>query len=625
MIQLSDVFLDVGTRTIFEHLTCIIGRNDRIGVIGRNGAGKSTFLKLIARLAQPTAGQISIEKEAKIAYLPQEELLVSTEKVFDEAFASCGPIAATDKKIAQLEHVILSAAASQEQLQDYADAQALAQTFDRYKAVQLVQETLAGLGFTQQMMQQPVDELSTGWKMRLALAKLLLTPADFYLFDEPTNHLDLVTQHWFLRKLQSLGKGYLLVSHDRAYLDLVCTTILEIERGRAKLYQGNFTNYLVQKEQHHAIASSTRARQERELARKQATVDRFRAGNRARQAQNIQKQIERVELVEVDSPLPTIHVQFPQPSRSGSVVLKVHNLGYGFTNKLLFEHAAFEVHRGERVALVAANGVGKSTLINCIAGTYKPLHGKVTFGHAVTKAFFEQDQARALNSSKSIYDEVRDACALPTDGEIRAALGSFLFSGDDIYKKIGVLSGGEKNRVAMVKMLLQRANFLILDEPTNHLDLYAKDILRQALQQYEGTILFVSHDQDFVSRVATRIIELRVDGVYDFPGTYDEYCALKYQSPSSTAVIKTRPVAPTQSVAAQQLHALKKEVVELERTIARLERDEAKAVAVMAEHLYGSPEYSKALQRYTLLSKELAVAHTAWEQAVRALDSCMVH
>lgn len=579
MIQLRNVSLELGGIKLFTDVTCAINRGDRIGVIGRNGAGKSTLFKLIAGRLKPTTGEISVERGSKIGYLPQEEVLASSETVFDEVAS-----------------------------------------FDSHEAIQKSHTVLEGLGFTPEMLHKPVSELSTGWKMRCALAKLLLTDADIYLFDEPTNHLDIVTQQWFITLLMNFKKGFLIISHDRAYLEKTCNQIMEIERGRVTQYSGNLDAYCAHKAIQQENARAQRTRQEREIARIQANVDRMRASAvTARQAQSMLKQIDRIELIDVEPPLPTVSVRFPQPARSGTLVLTLSRLTFGF-DRPLFSQISFEIERGQRVALVAANGVGKTTLINCITGKYSPTGGAVTFGHNVKWTLFEQDQARVLDPEKTVFEEVRAGCPEPKDLDIRTILGAFLFSGDDIDKKIRVLSGGEKNRVAMVKVLLQRSNFLILDEPTNHMDLYTKDILRQALEQYEGTILFVSHDLDFVNRLATHTIELTPTSAHRYTGNYDAYCAHKKAvSPADTR-------AAHASFSKTHINMVPKKrpeeiLSELEATIARLERDQQQCAELLGEHEYGSPEYTKAYTRYQELEKRLAESLKSWEEAARSLES----
>jgi ATP-binding cassette subfamily F protein 3 len=577
MIQLRNVSLELGGIKLFADVTCAIHRGDRIGVIGRNGAGKSTLFKLIAGRIKPTSGDISLERGLVVGYLPQEEVLASQETVFDEVAA-----------------------------------------FDSHDSIQKSHLVLDGLGFTPEMRHKRVSELSTGWKMRCALAKLLLTDADIYLFDEPTNHLDIVTQQWFITFLMNFRKGFLIISHDRAYLEKSCNQIMEIERGRVTQYSGNLDSYCEYKAIQQDNARTQRDRQEREIARIQANVDRMRASAvTARQAQSMLKQIDRIELIDIEPPLPTVSVRFPQPARSGTVVLTVLKITFGF-DKPLFSDISFTLERGQRVALIAANGVGKTTLINSITGKYTPQSGSVAFGHAVRWTLFEQDQARVLDPQKTIFEEVRAGCPEPTDLDIRTILGAFLFSGDDIDKKICVLSGGEKNRIAMVKVLLQRANLLILDEPTNHMDLYTKDILRQALEQYEGTIFFVSHDLDFVNRLATHVIELTPTTAYRYTGNYDAYCAHKK---AISALAEQKPLKSAPKIT--HSHSGSGELsqnrcADLEKIIEHLEHDLRRCGELLGEYEYGSSDYARAYMRYQDIEKKLADAFKDWENAVRA-------
>jgi ATP-binding cassette subfamily F protein 3 len=556
--------------------------------------------------------------------LPQEEILASTHNVFDEAFSAFAHLVKLEKMTADIDAAVANETVTAEMLEEYAELQSMSQGVDKHDALKQTQEVLTGLGFSALMIKKNVNELSTGWKMRLALAKLLLTDADFYLFDEPTNHLDIVTQQWFLQKLQHMRQGFALISHDRAYLEKACDSILEVERGRGTYFKGNLSAYLVRKEEQQQVALSTRARQEREIEQKMATVERFKASaSRAKQAQSMLKKIDKIELIEVEPLLPPVHFRFPAPARPGNIILTFNNLTYEFNGATIFKNISGEIQRGERVALVAANGVGKTTLINCLVGKYKPLSGHVKLGHGVQMAYFEQDQARALDLDKTIFQEVSDACPKISDAEIRANLGSFQFSGDDIYKKIKVLSGGEKNRVAMTKILLQRANFLVLDEPTNHLDLYAEDVLRQALQGYDGTMLFVSHNIDFISKLATRIIELTPTSAYSFPGTYEEFCFAKKVAQEQASGVqeqqkKVEPVVIAQKPG-EQARELRKKIAELERSIQKLEKDQKEQAEKLAHYTYGSNDYARALARLSDIEKQLKIAQDEWERAAELL------
>jgi len=607
VIQLRNIKLELSGNEIFKNINCTLHTDNRVGVIGRNGAGKSTLLKLISGKIKPDAGTVCLEKGLRIGYIPQDEILVSSLSIFDEAFSAHKEFCDIEHKIEQIEQELKTSPSPQravELVEAYDELQDKRKQYDKHILIEKTKEKLAGLGFSQEMITQPVEKLSTGWKIRLSLAKLLLSDADILLFDEPTNHLDIVTQQWLLETLKAMPQGFLMVSHDQAYLEQVCSHILEIEMGVSTYYTGNLSSYLTQKQEQQEIARSTRARQDREIEQKQAIVNRFKASaSRGQQAKNMQKQIDRMELVEVASPLPTIHFKFPVPPRSGKVALTFNNIGYSFEQRQLFKGLSGEIATGERVALIAANGVGKTTLLNCLTGKYNPQEGSVTLGNNVKIAFFEQEQSRVLSPEKTIIDELLSTPSQATEAEIRKLLGSFQYTGDDVYKKIKVLSGGEKNRVAMVKILIQNANLLILDEPTNHLDIYSKDILRQALQAYQGTILFVSHDLHFVNSIAKRIIKLTPTEAHTYLGTYEEFCTQQAQAQAQTATSPSKPETSTH----------KKRLTELEREISRLELSEKKEADKLANSEYGTPEYQKSIKSITEIQKNLSKLQKEWE------------
>lgn len=632
MIQLQRVSLYFGTRELFEDLSAVFDQDQKIGLVGRNGAGKSTLLKAIAGQLPIDGGSISIERGKTLAYLPQEVVLESEKSVFDETYT-------VFKKFTDLEiekestELLLSQEPKNalELIERYNTLLFELQKFDKPSAIGQTHKILSGLGFTELMKQQPVAILSVGWKMRLVLAKLLLENADFYLFDEPTNHLDMVTKEWFFEFLRHSQFGYLLVSHDRYFLDHACDYIFELERGKAHLFTGGFSAYIKQKEQDAYAQQVAFDRQQKDIDRKQANIDRFRASaSRAKMAQSLIKQLDKIERIEVQSPLPTITLKFPEVQRSGTVVLSVKNLKKSFDGKTVFQHAQTEIMRGEKVAVIAPNGGGKTTFFNVITGTYKPDEGSVQFGHNVHYAVFEQDQTKALNPKNTIFQEVLDACPQITESTIRGFLGSFLFSGDDIYKKISVLSGGERNRVAMIKVLLQKANFLLLDEPTNHLDLYAKEVLLQALQQYDGTILFVSHDHDFLQKVATRILELTPDGLLSYPGNYESYIySKKYgqqESKQVTSVVQEFKQQPPvqqrapEKVDQKQLYLGRKELKTLESKINRFEKEIAEMNKSFEKIEYGSEEYTVSAKKFEAHKKQLQEMQTRWEELVKILS-----
>ncbi len=620
MIQIKDLSLSFNDRCIFDAISCIVQQDQRIGLVGRNGSGKSTLLKIIAGYLSADEGTISIEKNKKIAYMPQEVTMTSQKSVIEEALSVFDHYLSLAKEKANLEEYLASGLdhdgssldrylALQEQLEDFDYSAVLARTH----------KIMDGLGFTATMHEQPVAQLSVGWKMRLVLCKLLLQDADFYLFDEPTNHLDIVTQEWFFDFLKQSSFGFLLVTHDRYFLERACDYILELERSNATMYRGNFSSYLVQKEEQKQSKESAYNRQQREIERKQATIERFRASaSKAKMAKSMEKQLDKMERIEIEPPLATIRLNFPTPVRPGTTVLKASNIKQSFEGRTIFKDVHCELQRGEKVAIVAPNGTGKTTFFNSITGKYVVETGSVSFGHNVQYAVFEQDQLESLTPSNTIIEEILNACTDIQQGVIRSFLGSFLFTGDDIYKKISVLSGGERNRVAMVKVLLQKANFLLLDEPTNHLDLYAKDVLLQALQQYEGTMLIVCHDHDFLNKLATRIIELTPTGMHSYAGNYESYLAHKkytnQQNAPTPSRAKEQAPAQAQPAAVKEAASVQKEVASLEGKIAHLEKDIEAINQRFFSYTYGTHEYDENARQLKAKQDELKTFLKRWEE-----------
>lgn len=629
MILLHDLSLAYGDQVIFDHITTNIDTSQHIGLVGINGSGKTTLLKVLAGKGFLDEGSISKGKNCTIAYLPQEVTLNSTRRIMTEALSALTEGGEVLAQLYDLELTLKNSPATQELLEQYAHVQQEASAFNLGTACQNIEQMLMGLGFKKEALNNPVNTLSEGWKMRLVLAKLLLQKADFYLFDEPTNHLDLPAKDWFCTLLQNAPWGFMLVSHDQYFLDHACTKIYELSRGELTAYNGNYTFYRTQKEAAQEQLERKALEQEKYIAQQRATIERFRAkANKARMAQSMLKSLEKIEIIEVERTAKTVRIPLPHVTQAGKVVLELRNIGFGFhKDTLLFDHATFTIARGSKVALIAPNGTGKSTLLSLIKGAHTPKHGTITFGYNVTPVFFDQDQNRALNGEKTILQEVEDACTTAEQrGRVRGLLGAFLFSGESVNKKIEVLSGGEKNRVAMVKVLLQNANFLVLDEPTNHLDIQSKEVLLTALKQYEGTILFVSHDRTFLNNLATHVIELSPKGTRCYTGNYDSY--LYYAHAADGAEQKTDQSAEKNisdekkaaGNASANQHAQRKQLRSLESRIARLEQEINELHMIIGTQPYGSAAYVEANNKFTHTNKTLTQLTNEWEQLMQELE-----
>lgn len=626
MLTVTNLSLTFNLRDIFNNISFNINKDQRIGLVGRNGTGKSTLLKVLSGEQGIDNGQILVEKGVKIAYFPQEVVLSSNLSVLDETLKTFGPLA-------DFNHEFITLTQDFEKEEEHAPVKLerfafLQGELTEHNFEQLVidsKKMLTWLGFDPNKFDCPVSQLSVGWKMRIVLAKLLLQKADFYLFDEPTNHLDIVAKDWFLDFLKHSKFGFVLISHDRFFLDNLCSQIFELEMGKLKIYRGNYSKYLEQKEYDDVVLRSKYDAQQKHIKKTTDLINRFRAkASKASMAQSLLKSLEKIELIELPPGVPDIKLSFPNVKRSGEIVLTVDDLSKSFDSTLLFEHVTFNIKRGDKVALVAANGKGKTTLLNLITGKYPLGLGSVKLGHNVEMAFFEQDQELTLNKEKTILEEAESVC---TNSEmrqrVRGLLGAFLFSGDDAEKKVRVLSGGEKNRVAMVKILLQNANFLVLDEPTNHLDIQTKEILLKALRQYPGTILFVSHDRTFIDGLASHVLDLTPSGVINYPGNYESYCYHKAHNSQDIGEIKSEIQASGNIIAMPKVdnELSSKEWYELRKNLASTERkieSQEKELAALSERFenveYGSQEYKQIFYKIEQIKKKLVDFYKTWEE-----------
>ncbi len=627
MLLVSELLLEFGQRVLFDRLSFSMQSNQKIGLVGANGAGKSTLLKILSGDLKPDSGSITCESGKKLGYLPQEVTLESQLLVIDEIMTVWAHEVDMLREQVVLEAKFASGDAEDVDFERYVEiCEVLSGASIDEKRIEGL-AILKGLGFSEERIHSRVDELSLGWRMRVVLAKLLLQKADFYLLDEPTNHLDIVAKDWFIQFLARAPFGFLLVSHDRYFLDNVCKTIYALERGKGTFYPGNYSYFIEESAAVKERLESDYAAQQREIKHKMELVYKFRAkASKASFAQSLLKGIERMDKIELPPDQSNINIKLSKVARAGRVVVTVEGVKKAFGEKKIFDDATLEIIRDDKVALVAANGVGKSTLLHIMVNRLSRDAGTIEFGHQVTWAFFEQDQGLVLDPKKTILEIAEDACSsIEARQRIRALLGSFLFSGDSVNKKIGVLSGGEKNRIAMVKVLLQGANFLVLDEPTNHLDIQSKEILLEALKGYDGTVLFVSHDRDFLDRLSTKIIELEPAGTTMYEGNYEAFLYAKEQKMHKSAVAlaaaaakqspekENKQPSAEDSADSKRTYELSKQLQRLERTIAKCEEDIALCHKDYAEHTYGTPGYNEVAKRSQDAEKQLKEAWLAWE------------
>jgi ATP-binding cassette, subfamily F, member 3 len=528
MLRLEHISKIYPSGEVLKDVNWEIKPGDRIGLVGVNGAGKSTQLKIIAGEVEPTAGEIIRPASLRIAYLTQEFEVDPTRTVREEfwtVFTQANEIQNSLHQVQQ--HMETANPEELDRLIHQLDRlQRQFEALDGYGLDARIEKILPEMGFASDDGDRLVSAFSGGWQMRMSLGKILLQVPDILLLDEPTNHLDLETIEWLETYLKSLNTPIVIVSHDREFLDRLCTQIVETERGVSTTYLGNYSTYLEQKAFTRELQQSTFERQQKELEKQQEFVDRFRASaTRSTQAKSREKLLEKIERVEAPiSDLRTLHFQFQPAPRSGLEVITIQDLTHTYDDKILFLGANLEIERGDRIAFLGPNGAGKSTLLRLIMGMEEPSDGKVELGkHNVIPAYFEQNQAEALDLNKTAIETIQNAAPEWKHEEVRNLLGRFLFSGDTVFKKVAALSGGEKARLALAKMLLQPANLLILDEPTNHLDIPAKEMLEDALQNYEGTVIIVSHDRYFISQVANKIVEIRDGELRVYRGNYHYY------------------------------------------------------------------------------------------------------
>jgi ATP-binding cassette subfamily F protein 3 len=528
MIQLSDLTKSFGDRVLLDHVTWQISDGERVGLCGPNGAGKTTLLKMLGRMEEPDSGEIITPAALTIGYLPQDGLSHAGRTVFAEAASAFQPLLDMKAEMHDIEHRLGDASVPQDEhdamLARYSDLQDRFRLADGYSMDLRIATVLRGLGFSQEDLERPTETFSGGWQMRIALAKLLLGRPNLLLLDEPTNHLDLDARNWLEGYLATYPFSVILVSHDRYFLDAVVTRITDLNLRRLTDYVGNYSKYVEQRDAMLERLRSAKREQDEEVARVKMFIDRFRyQATKAAQVQSRIKMLDKVVPIEVPPERKRIHFKFPPCMKSGRTVIEMRHVRKAYGDVKVFGDVNLHIERGDRIALVGPNGAGKSTLMRMLSGEEAPDAGTRTLGHQVVMEYFAQDEATRLDPTLTVYETLQSGSPTDMVPMIRNILGGFLFSGDDVYKKVAVLSGGERTRLAVARMLLRPSNTLLMDEPTNHLDLDSKDVLLEALEDYGGTLIIVSHDRYFVEKLATKIIEIGHGQALVYPGTYSEF------------------------------------------------------------------------------------------------------
>ena len=645
MLRAEGLSKSFGARVLLAAIDLHVHPADRIGLVGRNGEGKTTLLRLLSGQEHGDSGSLVLRRGARVGYLRQEVDPSSECAVIEEVRTVQEPILALERQLRALEHEIEDHGAAggevrAELAQRYDAASEEFRARGGFEADADLRSTLAGLGFDPDRWQAPLRTLSGGWLMRVELAKLLLARPEVLLLDEPTNHLDLPSIAWFEGVIRSYPGALVVVSHDRTFLDRHATRIAELDRGRLNLFSGNYSDYVRQKAERERVSTARREHLDKQISHAQKFVDRFRAkATKATQAQSRLKKIEKLAAERDTLVAPEhrkdIRLRFKSATRSGDLVLRLDQVDKAYDEKTVYRGLDFEMRRGQRVALVGPNGAGKSTLLRIASGSIPPQAGVRELGHNVEMAFYAQHQLDSLNTRNTVLQEVESEASLEETPRVRGLLGGFLFSGDDVEKKISVLSGGEKARVALAKLLLGHANFLVLDEPTNHLDIQARDVLVRALEDYDGTLLFISHDRDFINRLASEILEVRPgDGAAEierFPGNFDEYeqrTSGVEPSAAAPSVAKPDQAERRQQIQQQRRHdkAIRAATTAIQTAEAEIERLESDLERL--GWLCADPEVARDGERLREIQSErqavqlqLDAQYTDWERSSGELES----
>jgi ATP-binding cassette subfamily F protein 3 len=635
LYYVRDISVRFGERTLLNDISFMITPKDRIGLIGRNGAGKSTLLKIIAGQQSPDSGILEFPSKTTIGYLKQEFELNETLTLLDEAMTCHAEAKEIQHKLDALQEEMAERTDYESEgyhqlLEDMAHLTGQLEHFNLSALEIDTTKVLKGLGFAETDFQKPVSTFSGGWKMRIELAKLLLRRPDLLMLDEPTNHLDIESIIWLENYLNEYTGTVIVISHDIQFLDNVCNRIIEVTNGKVSDYRLRYSKYLEEKEKQSAILQSAFENQQKEIAQKEKTINRFMAkATKTKMAQSMQKQLDKVDRIEVPTDTGKVmQIRFAEVPRSGRDVVRTHQVSKSFGEKKVFSNIDLIIERGERVAFVGQNGQGKTTMAKIIAGLLPASSGEVVQGSNMHLSYYAQNQSELLDLKSTVLQVMQDKAPEEQRLKVRSILGAFLFSGDDADKKVSVLSGGERARLAMASLIMKPCNFLILDEPTNHLDIYSKEILKKALKDYTGTLLVISHDREFLAGLTDKVVEFRDGRTYEYIGDID-YFLDKRKMDNMRSVelqksvhLQNEVTSVSKKPEGEELRRLRKQVQQLEKEIAKIEGEmEVLAARLADSEFYKDAGFADAHRQYTTLSEHLERKMEAWEDAAAALDS----
>ena len=635
LLSLQDVRKSFGTNEVLRGASFVLQTGERLGLVGVNGSGKTTLMKIIAGIETCDSGTISMQKGLRLGYLAQQGEVDPEHTVLEEMEAVFEPMVRMEEEMRAVERQMAEAVDDELLLKRLGGRyDQLTRDFERgngYGWRSAVQGVLAGLGFRKEQQQQKASVLSGGERTRLCLGRMLLSEPDLLLLDEPTNHLDLKSIAWLESYLADYRGAVLIISHDRYFMDHVCDHMAELLFGRIETYDGNYTDYMKQREERFEVRMKTWQLQQKEIERQEAIIARYRMFNREksiRAAESREKRLEKMERLEKPKDEHSIHFRFECRRRTGEDVLMLEHLSKGFDGRTLFRDIRMHLRAGDRVALIGDNGVGKSTLLKCIVGEEKPDDGTIRFGSGVDIGYYDQHQAK-LHPEKNVLDEVWDDFRRLDQTEVRGALGMFLFTGDDVLMPVSTLSGGEKGRVALTKLMLRQDNLLLLDEPTNHLDMDSREVLEKALENFPGTILAISHDRYFINRFATRVAVMESEGIREYLGNYDDYFEKinRQQEPDGvdSGMTRTQINREKKKKVAEQKRVkdMKLALQSTEAAIARAEEEAGHMEQALADPAtYQDAEKAAMLAKeYQKKKDEIATLYETWEMQTMELEA----